>query len=50
MVNAHCIEDFVQPCEYSVGRIEVADDCHRRVPEKLVHSSCAEVVLDAALR
>jgi len=49
-VDAHCVEHFIQPFEYSVGRSEVADGCHCRVPEKLVHSGSAQVVLDAPVR
>jgi hypothetical protein len=49
-VDAHCVGHFVQPCEYSVGRSEVADGCHCRVPEKLIDSSSAQVALDAPVR
>ena len=49
-VDAHCIGHCVQPFEYSVGRSEVADSCHRRVPETLVDSSSAQVVHGAPVR
>jgi len=45
-VDAHRIGHFVQCFQYSVGRSEVDDGCHHRVPEKLVDSSSAQVVLD----
>jgi hypothetical protein len=45
-VDAYPIGHFVQPFEYSVGRNEVADGCHRRVSEKLVDCSCAQVGFD----
>ena len=34
-VDAHSVEHFIQSFEQSVGRSEVADGCHCRVPEKL---------------
>jgi hypothetical protein len=49
-VNAHRVGHFVQPFELCVGRSEVADGCHCRVPEKLIDSSSAQVVLDAPVR
>jgi hypothetical protein len=49
-LDGYCIGDFVQPFEYSVGRSEVADSCHRRVPEKLVVTNTAQVVLGAPVR
>jgi hypothetical protein len=49
-IDVHCVGNFIQPFEYSVGQSKVADGCHRRVPEKLVDSSSAEVVLDAPVR
>jgi len=49
-VDAHPVGHFIQPLEYSVGQSEVADGCHRRVPDKLVDSSSAQVVLDVPVR
>ena len=49
-VDAHCVRHFVEGFEYSVGHSEVADGCHHRVPEKLVDSSSAQVVLDGPVR
>jgi serine/threonine-protein kinase RIO1 len=46
-VDAQCTGHFVPRFEYSVGRSEVADGCHRRVSGKLVDRSSAQVVLDA---
>ena len=46
-VDAHRVGHFIQHFEYCVGRSEVAEGCHRRVPEKLVDSRSATVVLDA---
>ena len=46
-VDAHHVGHFTQPFESSVGQSKVADGCHRRVPEKLVDSSSAQIVLDA---
>jgi len=49
-VDGHRVGHFVQHFEYSVGPSEVADGCHRRVPEKLIDSNCAPVVLDTPVR
>jgi hypothetical protein len=49
-VDAHCVVHFVQHFENSVGRSEVADSCHCRVPDKLIDSSSAQVVRDTPLR
>jgi len=49
-VDAHRIGHFVQPFENSVGQSKVADGCHRRVPQKPVDCSSAEVVLDSPVR
>jgi hypothetical protein len=44
------VRHVVQPFELCVGRSEVADGCHCRVPEKLIDSSSAQVVLDTPVR
>jgi len=49
-VDAHHVEHFVQQFQQIVGRSEVAQGCHWRVPEKLFDSSSAQVVLDAPVR
>jgi len=41
------VEHLFQPFEWFVGWSEVADSCHRRVPEKVIDSSFAQVVLDS---
>jgi len=46
-VDAHRVGHFVQPFGSSMGRSDVADGSNHRVPEKLVDSSSAQVVLDA---
>jgi len=49
-VNAHHVGHFIQHFQYSLGWSDVADGCHRRVPEKLVVASSTQVVLDTPLR
>jgi len=47
--DAHRVWQFIHPFKWCVGRSEVADGCHCRVPEKLVDNHSAQVVLDAQL-
>jgi len=49
-VDAHCLGHFISPFEKIVGPSEAADGWHRRVPEKLVNCSSAQVALDAPVR
>jgi hypothetical protein len=49
-VEAHHVGHFVQPSESRVRQSDIADGCHHRVPEKLVDSSSAQVVLDTLVR
>ena len=48
--DAHWIKNFVPPFGSSVGQSEVADSFHCRIPEKLVHNSSAQVVLDTPMQ
>ena len=38
-VHSNCVGQLTQHFESSVGRSEVADRCHHRVPDKVIDSS-----------